>query len=693
VVGGPTTARLPPSDTWIGEPRTRSAVALALELDGSSHNVVLRGTPGAGRRTLLWQCLADLTTPSPPLRDHVYVRRFDDPLRPALLTFDASAGRAWVDALERFADGLDSLAGLTRAAALPRVRQGLADVRTMATTSPARKHVQALRAQVLSDLPRLRDADPEHAEERQRCVDHYRAALVREVHDTSARPVVELTRVDRRTLLGTVDPPAGEEDPGPDALVAGALVRADGGVCVVPADLLVADKALLAEFLHTLRRGTVVLSAVPGSGPGTLEDCRPDPIPVQTRIVVVGTRGPELAPLLTQDARQVFGVVTDCFPSTPWSDEVGAAIARRVAHECRARDLRAVQADAVALLLEQQVRDVEGRTQISCVLSNLLDRLVEADRLARHAGHRTIRRADVHEALLQRRWRGARAEERHRERLSRRRLRVHTEGERIGTVNALLVYTVDGHRYGAPARVTATTAVGREGVINIEREAKLSGKTFDKGVFELAGLLRSRFCQRDPLGVAAALTFEQSYGRIDGDSAAAAEAAAILSDLARAPVDQGLALTGSLSQRGELQSVGGVNEKIEGFWRTCRDRGPVSDQGVIIPTANVEDLVLDEEVVADVERGAFAVYAVDTIDEALTLLTGEEVGCPDGDGIYPADSLMGRAQARLEQLSRRLFPPRKMPGRPRPAKDAGKAKGRPKGRPKGKPKGKPKVKG
>ena len=293
----------------------------------------------------------------------------------------------------------------------------------------------------------------------------------------------------------------------------------------------------------------------------------------------------------------------------------------------------------------------------------MADRLREADLLARADDSRTIGVDHVRLALSQRRWHTARAEEHHRDRLAKQRLRVRTTGSTVGTVNGLLVYTIDGHRYGAPARITATAAVGREGVINIEREAKLSGKTFDKGVYALVGLLRSRFCQSDPLGMVAMITCEQSYGRIDGDSAAAAEFVAIVTQLAGVPVRQGIAITGSLSQRGELQSVGGVNEKVEGFFATCRDRGLEKGQGVIIPAANVEDLVLDEELVKAARKGLFRVWALDSVDEALHVLTGIPAGEADTQGRFPPRSLLGRAQRRLEEMSRRLFPPRR-PAKP-----------------------------
>lgn len=662
-LGKPSTAGVPGHAGWIGEDRTRETVHLALRLRSRSHHLILRGPPGTGLRTLLRECLDEEPDGPIDLRDHLYVTRFDDSSRPRLLSLPAGAGRRLVDALDRFADTMNTLGGSSRGAARDLIRDALAELRGHVGTLFPRGHMPALRARVLGDLPLLCGDRDDDDGPRTDATDTYRGRLVRDAADLRGRPCVELTQVDARILFGGIDDPTGDADPTPADLTPGALVRADGGICVIPAEELLSDMALLRRLVATLLDGREELLPCSGSPSRSVADFQPDPIPITTRVIVVGVRAHRLNALLEPSARRAFGLLADTGSTLPYDGDVARQMARFLSALRKRESLLPIRAAAVARLLEEQVRDAEGRGRISNRLAVLADRAREADILARDSGRRVVGVADVNAALHARRWRAGRGEEDHRERLATRRLRVQTEGTQAGVVNGLLVYSADGYRYGAPCRVSATTAVGREGVINIEREAKLSGKTFDKGVYVLVGLLRARFAQRDPLGLVAMLTCEQNHGRIDGDSAAAAELAAILSDLADAPVHQGIAITGSVSQRGELYTVGSVNPKIEGFYITCRDRGLTGDQGVIIPRRNTDDLVLDPEVVDACRKRRFHVWALDTIDEALEVLTGMPAGTPDADGTYPPDSLMGRAQGRMSTLSNRMFPPRKPPSK------------------------------
>ncbi len=656
---GPSTASVAPDDRWLGDPRTRATVELALRLRSPTHHLLLRGAAGTGMRTLLRQCLAE-ARPREVL-DHLYVERFDDPRRPRRISLPAGRGRALVDALDAFARAMNLLGGATRREGRKAVRAQVATLVARGDGPEVKRHLVRLREQALRDVPLLTSTDEPDDEARIGCTERYRGHLIRDGRrwGEGALPVVWAPVADHRTLFGAVDAPPGDGPPGLAQLAGGALLEADGGVCVIDADELLADGTLVRRLLATLSRRELAPAAVPGTATPAMADVRPDPIPLALRVVVVGTQTARFGPLIEPAGRRVFGLLADGKPDMAYDDETGARLAAFVSHRCRAEGLRHVRRDGLARLVEEQVRDVEGRGRISARLGELADRVAQADLVAGDEGHASITAGDVDRALRQRRWRLDRGERRHRERLRKHRLRVRTDGTEVGTVNGLLVYTVDGLRYGAPTRITATTAVGREGVINIEREAKLSGKTFDKGVFLLVGLLRHRFGQRDPLGVVSMITCEQNHGMIDGDSAAASELAAILSDLAGAPVRQGFALTGSLSQRGDLLAVGGVNEKIEGFFATCRDRGLTGRQGVIIPRVNIEDLVLDDEVVQACREGQFRVVPVTTIEQAMEVLTGIRAGVPDADGEYPPRTVLGRAQRRLREMSRRLYPPRK----------------------------------
>jgi ATP-dependent Lon protease len=231
---------------------------------------------------------------------------------------------------------------------------------------------------------------------------------------------------------------------------------------------------------------------------------------------------------------------------------------------------------------------------------------------------------------------------------------VDVEGDKEGQINGLAVYSVGDYSFGRPSRITARTFLGRKGVINIEREAKLSGKTHSKGVLILGGYFSGHYAKDHPLSLSASLGFEQTYGEIDGDSASAAELITILSSLTGIPIKQGLAITGSINQHGDIQPIGGVNEKVEGFFAVCSSKGLNGEQGVIIPQQNVKNLVLKKEVVKAVEEGKFHVYSVKHIDEAIELLTGTPAGKISKDGTFPKGTLNYLVQKELIAMDKKL---------------------------------------
>jgi len=230
-------------------------------------------------------------------------------------------------------------------------------------------------------------------------------------------------------------------------------------------------------------------------------------------------------------------------------------------------------------------------------------------------------------------------------------LMIDTTGKVVGQINGLSVYDMGDHRFGRPTRITATTAFGRAGLINVEREAKLSGKSHDKGVLIIGGFLRRRFAQKAPLTLSASLCFEQSYSGVDGDSASSTEIYALLSSLSGVPLDQGIAVTGSVNQMGEIQPIGGVNEKIEGFYDVCAARGLTGKQGVMIPTLNVKDLMLREDVAEAVKKGRFTIYAVASIDRGIEILTGVAAGRQGRSGRFTRGTVNGLVQNRLDELN------------------------------------------
>jgi len=367
----------------------------------------------------------------------------------------------------------------------------------------------------------------------------------------------------------------------------------------------------------------------------------PEPIPLEVKVVLVGQRllyyllhayDPEFAAL--------FKVAVDFEEDMPRGPENDLAYARVLATLAKKEALRPLERAAVARVIEQSSREAADAGKLAVSMQALGDLLREADYWAAHEKRAAITAGDVQRTVQAQEARLGRVRERVLESVLRGTQLVDTSGERTGQVNGLAVAQLGGYAFGMPQRITARVRLGSGGVVDIEREAELGGPIHSKGVLILSGYLAGRYAAGKPLSLSASLVFEQNYGGIEGDSASSAELYALLSALARAPVRQALAVTGSVNQHGDVQAIGGVNEKIEGFFELCKARGLTGGQGVLIPRANVQHLMLREDVVAAAAAGKFAIYAVGTVDEGIELLTG-----------LSAAEVHARVEARLAEFA------------------------------------------
>lgn len=378
----------------------------------------------------------------------------------------------------------------------------------------------------------------------------------------------------------------------------------------------------------------------------------PEPIPLQIKIVLLGDR--LLYHLLYQldpEFRQLFKVAADMEEDVERSPENHQLYARLIAMLARKHQLRPFSRDAVASVIEQAARIAEDGERMIVHMDELSELLQEADFLAGEGGRTTVEAVQVEAAIDARRHRHDRIHERLLENIRRQILLIDTDGEQIAQVNGLSVMDLGNVRFGQPSRITATARLGSGDVVDLEREVELGGAIHSKGVMILASYLGSRYVPEKPLSLKASLVFEQSYGMVEGDSASVAELCTLLSALARLPLKQSLAITGSVNQHGRVQAIGGVNEKVEGFFDACRLRGLTSQQGVIIPASNVQHLMLRLDVVEAISKGQFAVYAISHVDEAIELLTGLEAGERDQTGQFPQGSINQRVDARLAELA------------------------------------------
>lgn len=469
------------------------------------------------------------------------------------------------------------------------------------------------------------------------------APVVEESHPTYANLI---GKIERKVHMGVVYTDFTE-------INAGALLQANGGFLILNVmDLL--RQPFAWDALKRVIKTREVKIEDPGEFFGfSTTALKPQPIPADVKVILLGPPVIfRLLQLYEEDFQKMFKVKADLDEDVPRDDHLDQLYARYVSTLCRDEQLLHFSADAVAEIIRQGLRLAERRDRVSLRLSLLADVIREAGFWAHRAGRSLVSREDVETAIAKKRYRANLPEEWIQDEIKEGTLMVDLEGEEIGQVNGLSVHLLGDYTFGRPCRITARTFVGTKGVIDIQRESELAGHVHSKGVLTLAGYLAGQFAGTHPFALNATLTFEQTYSEVEGDSASVAELAAILSSLAQVPIRQSLAVTGSINQLGEVQPIGGVNEKIEGFFEACRKRGLTGEQGVIIPARNIKHLSLRQDVVESVGAGKFAVYAVDSVEEALELLTGLPCGERNEMGHYPEGTLYHRVVERLAKLAR-----------------------------------------
>jgi lon-related putative ATP-dependent protease len=434
---------------------------------------------------------------------------------------------------------------------------------------------------------------------------------------------------------------------------AGALHRANGGYLVLDVRRVLMQPYAWEELKRVLRAGEIRIESLAQSlslvSTVTLE---PEPIPLDLKLVLVGDRMLYyLLCALDPDFGELFKVPVDFADDIDRSSDSTQHYARLLATIARRAGLRPLERDAVARVIEHASRLAADATKLSVHERTIGDLLRESDYCAGESGRARVTRADVQCALDAQIYRADRIRERIFEQIRRGTILIDTQAATVGQVNGLVVSMLGGYSFGRPMRITAQIRLGRGQVVDIEREVEFGGPIHAKGVLILQGFLGARFAADRPLTLHASLVFEQSYGPVEGDSASAAELYALLSALADAPIRQGFAVTGSVNQRGQIQAIGGVNEKIEGFFDACRQSGLTGDQGVLIPSSNLEHLMLRHDVVDAVRDSQFRIFAVETIDQGIELLTGVPAGERDAQGRFPEDSINHRVEARLAGMA------------------------------------------
>ncbi|HKI47148.1 MAG TPA: ATP-binding protein [Balneolales bacterium] len=434
----------------------------------------------------------------------------------------------------------------------------------------------------------------------------------------------------------------------------GALHKANGGFLILDARKVLMQPYVWEALKRVLKSHKLRIES-PGEYYGMIStvSLEPEPIDLDVKVILVGQRW--LYYLLSAkdpDFSELFKVMADFNDQMDRNEKNQTLYARMIGSLVRNNELKPVHRDAVARLIEESARYVSDSEKLSARYSQILDLLRESDYWAGQNNHSKIERDDVQKAIDQKKWRSARVREQLQENILRKTIYIDTDGVKVGQINGLSVLTIGDTMFGTPTRITARIELGKGEVINIEREVQLSGPIHSKGVLILKGFIGERYAVNRPLSLSASLVFEQSYGGVDGDSASSTELYVLLSAIADIPIKQSLAVTGSINQHGQIQPIGGVNEKIEGFFEICQSRGLTGDQGVLIPRSNVKNLMLNNEVVRAARENKFHIYPVDHVDRGLELLTGMPIGKRDKKGMFPSNTINYKVEQRLVSMAK-----------------------------------------
>ncbi|WP_041274529.1 Lon protease family protein [Desulforamulus reducens] len=473
--------------------------------------------------------------------------------------------------------------------------------------------------------------------------------------DTTGAPVVVETNPNYYNLFGKIEyrSQMGTVNTDFTMIKPGAIHRANGGYLIVQAKDLLTDPNSWETLKKALKNRQVIIENI-GEQYRSVPtiSLRPEPIPLNVKVILIGSqRIYQLLQHADEDFEKLFKVMVDfevVMPRTP--DNLRNYVAF-VGSVCRKEGLLHFDKSGLSEIIEYGSRLAANQNKLSTQFNEVVEIILEASAWAQTNGAPLVGAEHVRQAINEKLYRCRRVEERLQELILRDKILVDTDGAVVGQVNGLAVLDVGNYVFGKPSRITAKTYMGQEGLINIERETQMSGSIHSKGVLTLTGYLGGMFAQNKPLCLSASITFEQLYEGVEGDSASSAELYALLSSLSGIPIRQYLAVTGSVNQNGEIQPIGGVTEKIEGFFGVCQARGLTGEQGVIIPVQNIDNLMLNHEVLEAVEKGIFHIYAISQVEEGIELLTGMPAGELQADGSYPKGTIFQLVDDKLKQYA------------------------------------------
>lgn len=484
----------------------------------------------------------------------------------------------------------------------------------------------------------------------------YQVNLIVDHSKTTGAPVLAESNPSYHNLVGRIEYDVKMGSPTTDFtnIKAGSLHKANGGYLVIRATYLLSNPYAWGALKRALTDGVIRLEEPAAENIAT-KTLDPEPIPLNIKIVLMGS--PAIYYMLfeaDEDFSKLFKVRADFDSDMDYTPDNEDETTLFIASRCHEEGLCHFDKDAVGKIIEYSARLAGSQDRLSTRFGEVADAMREASYWAKQDSRGLVTGSDVKRAIRERVFRSNLAEERLRRFILEGQIFIDVTGAKVGQINGLYVVEVGGYRFGQPSRITAQTYMGKAGVVSIEREVELAGPLHNRGVMTLTGYLGGTYAQDCPLSISASLAFEQNYGGIEGDSASSAELYALLSSLSGIPIKQGVAVTGSVNQWGQVQPIGGVTEKIEGFFAVCQSQGLNGEQGVIVPVSNKKALMLREEVVEAVQAGRFHIWTVETIDQGIELLTGVPAGVRGADGNYPEGTVHHAIQERLKQYAEEL---------------------------------------
>lgn len=645
----------------IGQPRAVSAIEMGIRIRGKGYNIFVSGESGTGRATAIRKILSDQPLNRDALHDIAYIHNFIKPEYPSAVRLPAGSGREFVLAMQEFIRHI-------KEHVITRIQEAQGHIDAEQLKKAAASKAETIKAdfnlplistyleQAVHDIGTsayiFNGASAESVQNAS-FFNRYTVNLLIDHADTKENPVIFETHPTFTQLIGSIDSRSEQsEDNLPFLSIhAGSLLEASGGTLVLDAEEVLKEDHLWDKLKQVLKTSHLYIQN-PSSSSGQPAAIRPEPVEVDLKLILLGTED-VYEYLFSEDSdfHKLFKISAEfdfSMPATPENIGNYIGFVQMVVDD---EKILPVETSAMGEILLYGSYLVEQRNELSTQFSLIADLLREADYHARHENKTSIDADSVITARRKREYLSSLSESKIMQQILSGEMLIRIEGSNIGVVNALAVLDRGYYSFGIPAVISATVAPGTEGIVNIEHEAGLSGEIHDKGLLILEGYLRKMYARNFPLSIYSGICFEQSYAEVDGDSASSSELYALLSAIGELPIRQDVAVTGSVNQMGEVQPVGGINEKIIGFYKLCEQIGLTGNQGVIIPEKNIKNLILPNEIAQAIAERKFHIYPISTIDEGMQILTLRKAGIRGPKGTFAPNTVNRIVEDKLRHLS------------------------------------------